>query len=62
MHDCTLLLNERRKERKNIYLGQHNKMEDNNKTKTVALKPNPAQHFAGLMTSAGLPLDHWRLE
>jgi hypothetical protein len=42
----------RKKKRKIIYLGQHNKMEDNNKrknnTETVVLKPNPAQHFAGL--------------
>jgi hypothetical protein len=32
-----------------------NKREKNN-TETVVLKPNPAQHFAGLMTSVGLPL------
>jgi hypothetical protein len=52
-------MRKKKKERKNIYLGQHNKMEDSkykNKTETVVLKPNPAQHFAGLMTSAGLPL------
>jgi hypothetical protein len=33
-------------------------MEDKekNNTEKVVLKPNPAHHFAGLMTSAGLPL------